>query len=88
MFLRAAILKGRAPAGASPQSICRSRAAMNCNSNRYCESGRVIACVHIPSNVLQAVIWPLFIPVMNQRTRCSELPCVKLSGTICPCVRR
>ena len=31
--------------------------------------------------VLQAEICPLFSPVENQRVRCAEVPCVKLSGT-------
>lgn len=32
-------------------------------------------------NVLQARSWPVFNPVMNQFTRCAEVPWVKLSGT-------
>lgn len=35
----------------------------------------------VPLKVSQALMLPVLTPVWNQRTRCAEVPCVKLSGT-------
>lgn len=35
----------------------------------------------LADSVLQAEIWPELKPFINQRLRCSDVPCVKASGT-------
>ena len=71
----------------APHTRCRSALQKVCSSNQMlsirqwlsdCTATHQSCCVR---NVSQLATSPDFKPVMNQRVRCAEVPCVKASGT-------
>lgn len=40
----------------------------------------------ISSKVVHCLMSPVLKPFLNQYILCSDVPCVKESGTICPCI--